>query len=272
MQKYAFNLNNVGKKVCVIRGGKYNGRTICVAKMDSSESKDDALYKEFTHLKLCADAKFVPVPADDKDIHGKTQRTIGYITGPSGSGKSTQTGGFCENYTSLYPKNKIYLFSKLEDDPSLDSVKNLCRVKIDDQLLDPETRFDCSDFKDSLVIFDDTDQIVDKAHLQAINRLKDDIYTNGRHFNVCLINTTHRACGGGRTQTALDESHFVTIFLNSGQNYSRLLQNYLDLSKKEIEKLKLFDTRWVCILRGHPQIIFTEQEIMFKKDLLDKKF
>ena len=264
-------MNNHGRKVCSISGGKYDKRIVSLSKQDDSEEADNSLYREFTYLKLSPDAKFVPIPADEKDLHGQTQRTIGYITGPSGAGKSTQTRSFCENYTKMYPKNKIYLFSKLEDDPSLDGVKNLLRVKIDDQMLDPETRFDAADFKDSMVIFDDTDRIPNKKHLVALNKLKDDIYTNGRHYNTGLINTTHRACGGSSTQTALDESHFITVFLNSGQNYDRLLSHYLDLTKKEIEKVKSFDSRWITIMRGHPQIIFTEHEIMFKKNLLDAK-
>lgn len=66
----------------------------------------------------------------------KNQTTVAYIAGPSGSGKSWYIKDFLKQYKTMFPKNKMYLFSRKGDDESLDSVKGLQRVKINKELLD----------------------------------------------------------------------------------------------------------------------------------------
>ena len=69
----------------------------------------------------------------------------------SGSGKSYWTRKYIDQYHKAYPKHKVYIFSSLEEDPTLDALKYLKRIKIKD----PEflrTEFEIKDLKDCLVI------------------------------------------------------------------------------------------------------------------------
>ena len=73
------NMNDVGRPLAMIVGGKYDKKVISVS---DKFSKDDEI-KEFKQLKIPNDAKLQQVPDKTKE------REIVYMTGPSGSGKST---------------------------------------------------------------------------------------------------------------------------------------------------------------------------------------
>jgi hypothetical protein len=195
----------------------------------------------------------------------KSERDILYIAGPSGSGKSYFTRLYLLNYYKQYPKRPILMFSKLTTDKSLDGIP-MKRVMIDERLLtDP---FDSSDFYDSAVIMDDIDTIKDKLIKEALLNLKDQILETGRHNNISLILTTHLATKGQETRSALNEAHQIVFFMSSGANYTYLLTNYLGLDTKQIKVLKGMKSRWISILRGYPQILYTEKKVMFMKDLV----
>ena len=53
----------------------------------------------------------------------KLERSSVYIAGQAGSGKSFYTGAYVHRYKKLYPKNDIYLFSSIDEDKSIDSLK-----------------------------------------------------------------------------------------------------------------------------------------------------
>jgi chromosomal replication initiation ATPase DnaA len=97
------------------------------------------------------------------------ERQILYITGASGSGKSYYTQLYCSEYKKLYPKNEIYLFSSINEDSSIDKIKGLQRFILDDAFLKEEIT--AEDFKNSMVIFDDTDVISNKALKFKINSI-----------------------------------------------------------------------------------------------------
>ena len=146
--KHVFNLNNVGKKICKIRGGKYDGKIVCMDKCDP-EDNDFQLFKPFVSLTLPDSAFFEPIPPDEVDDHGNVQRTIAYFSAPSGSGKSRLTSEFCNNYKIQFPDNDIYLFSKIKDDSSM-KIEKLKKICIDNRLItDP---LDIEDFQNSMVI------------------------------------------------------------------------------------------------------------------------
>ena len=257
-----FNLNKIGREICVIDGGKCNGKIVYYSdKNNKNDDDDDSLFKEFSHLELTGESKFAPYPDMQKE------RNVISCFGPSGSGKSYYVKLFLRAYKKEYPKNEVYMFSKLKDDKSLDDVAGIKRVKIDDDLLDDPLETD--DFKDSCVIMDDTDALLNKHHKRAVDSLKNSILECGRHTNSTLLITSHLACKGIETRTVLNESHQITIYMSSGSSYDYLLTNYLGFSRKQILLLKDFteNSRWVTIVRGFPQIIFTEKSIMLLKDL-----
>ena len=54
------------------------------------------------------------------------------LAGESGSGKSTYTLKYLQEYKKKYKDNELYLFSALTEDETIDQMKGLKRIKIDD--------------------------------------------------------------------------------------------------------------------------------------------
>ena len=256
-----FNINadnDIKKKrtIAKIKGGKYDNKIITYLPEDSD---DDKIYRTFHELLLTNDSKFEPFP--NLDI----ERSVLYIAGPSGSGKSFYTKMYLKNYIKQYPENGIYMFSKLTEDSSLDDVKEIKRIKIDNRLI--TMPLDVNDFKDSLVIFDDIDCIKNKEQKAALNDLKNEILETGRHSHTTILITSHLACKGAETRSILNEAHSITLFPGSGMPIDYLLQNYVGLDKKQIQNLKNIPSRWITLLRQYPQMLLTEHSVRFMKDL-----
>ena len=206
-----------------------------------------------------SDGKFVPC------VDTTAQRSVLSCIGPSGSGKSYFSKAYIKDYQEKYPKNEKFLLSTVDDDSSLKDVK-LKRVIIDEEMIhDP---LDLKDFgKNCLILMDDIDTIRNKDIKASIDNLKDQILETGRHTHTTLILTSHLATKGRETKTMLNESSMITIYLNSGTNYSTLLENYLGLKSKQIQKLKNIKSRFVCFIRCYPMIAFTERSVFFLADL-----
>ena len=257
-----------GTELAVIKGkGSLDG--VCVR---FSNKKIPGM-KRFKYLKLDSEKyKFEPCPTSDIDIHNKPQRDILYITGPSGSGKSTYVKMFLKNYKKKFPENNIYLFSKLQDDDSLDDPElDIKRAIIGLNLL--EDPLDVSHFENSIVIYDDVDDIPEISKQQkeikkALLQLRAEILSTGRHHNVTMLNTIHEACNSLKTKQMLNESHMVTFFPHSGQSgLSYFCDKYLDINQKMLHKIKNLDTRWVTVSKRYPTCVFTEHEIFPKAEL-----
>ena len=243
------------KTVAKIDGGKYTNKNVSYI---DNNNEDDQIYKCFTQLDL-TDGKFEPCP------NTAQERDILYMAGPSGSGKSTLVCKYLQNYIKEFPRNEIYCFSKLTEDPSLDSIKKIKRVKIDDRLI--TMPIDVEDLANGCVVFDDIDCIKNKGHKDALNSLKHSILETGRHTNTSCLITSHLACKGNETKSILNEAHQIYFFIGSGMPINYLLSNYMGLEKKQIAELKRDNTRWHGFIRGYPQIIMTETKLRFLKDL-----
>ena len=91
----------------------------------------------------------------------------------------------------------------------------------------------------------------------------------GRHYNISIIFTSHIICNGLETKGILNEAHSITIFPNNMGNRSLkyVLDSYLGLDKRQIEKIKNFDSRWMTIIRTYPQSLLTEKFITLTKNL-----
>ena len=102
------NLNNIGKPLCRIEGGKYANHVVSVTdsfqqQQEETEAGEGGLIREFRQLKIANDAKFQQVP------NPKTEREILYITGRSGSGKSTCTRKYLEEYKKKFRKRPLHV-------------------------------------------------------------------------------------------------------------------------------------------------------------------
>lgn len=247
----SFNLDKIGRTLCKIKGGKFDNKIISVF---SDGIDNDMITKQFNSLKLNADSKFQQMPDAD------TERQILYITGASGSGKSTYIANYIKEYKKIFKKNKIYVFSALKDDESLDVIKpnriNICDALITDPL-------SVEDFENSMVVFDDIDVISDKKIRDVVYGILNQILETGRHFKISCCVSNHLSTAGKDTKRILNEAHSVIYFpfSGSGVGLKRLLVDYLGLDKKDITKAKKCKSRWVCIFKNYPQIIMTERDL-----------
>ena len=196
-----------------------------------TDKTDDCTHSA-NQIKLTKDNEtFQLIPSD-------RERDILYVTGASGSGKSWFCKSYIMEYIKSHPKNPIYVFSSIGDDKSIDSIKNLKRVQINDpEFLEDD--IDLTEFKDSLVLFDDTDCIRNKHIKDKVDGILNMILETGRHQNISVIYTSHIACNGKSTRTILNEAHSYTIFpLSLGnRTMKNLLDSYLGLDTAQIKNI-----------------------------------
>ena len=227
-------------------------------------------------LFLDLDSRLVPMPDPNK-------RNVGYLAGKSGSGKSTQVTKISKEYRKLHPKNKIYLFSKKTSDPELDKVKpiripmsydalkqytpSLFASKKDKkgdeqngQQRKKEEDHILNFFKNSLVIFDDTDTIIDKNILNSVNSIRNVLLETGRENRIDMLITSHLMNKGQDTRTIFNETDNVTFFPHQGNTYpiKYYLKAYLGMSKDAINKILLLPSRWVQIHTTAPMAVIHE--------------
>jgi hypothetical protein len=138
----------------------------------------------------------------------KKQRMVFYISGQAGSGKSYYANKLVDKYHSMYPKNKIYLFSFLTEDVSITN-KHIKRVNLESFLT---TSLTLNDLKNSLIVYDDVDTIKNKALKMKLFNLQDAICQVGRHESISFIYISHLSCNGLDTKMILSECNSITIF------------------------------------------------------------
>jgi len=190
----------------------------------------------------------------------ETERSILYITGPSGSGKSYYTRNYILEYKKLFSKNNIYVFSSLDSDETLDKIQKIKRIKFTEKFLLYD--FKITDFKDSLVIFDDVDAETNKLKKAKIYGILNIILNTGRHEKVSAIFTSHLSCAGNETKLILSEAHSITIFPKNMGNRSLkyLLDSYFGLDKHQINYIKKINSRWVSLIKTYPSVLISEKQ------------
>lgn len=181
-----------------------------------------------------------------------------YVTGPSGSGKSTYIANLAEGYKKINPENPVVLFSRLDNDDSIDYIKPT-RIEISEELLaDPVQP---SELQNTLTIFDDTDTIRDKKLLTEIDKLQDDLLQTGRHENVNVIIVSHLMSNYKKTRIILNECHSIVFFPKAGNAYAinQVLTKYFSCSKEQIQKMMELPSRWVALYKNYPMFVLYEK-------------
>ena len=250
MSNFKLNFENQGTPICII---KETGEK--KAPVISLEKEGETARIPFEKLHLDGEQYFQIIP------NPKTERQVIYITGQSGSGKSYFMAQYGNEYHKMYPKREIYLFSSLSEDSSIDKVKNLKRIKLTPQLLNEELT--AEDFQESLVIFDDTDCITDKAMKTKVNKIMGSVLETGRHFSTSVIVSSHLACSGGETKRILNEAQKIVFFPSSigASKLKYLLESYSSLDKEQQKKLKKLKSRWICIEKSYPPVVISQKDI-----------
>ena len=244
------NYESIGSPIVQIKNGtgKLKNKIVCL------DSNAKALHG-FNELKIDGDDTYFQLLPNPK-----TERQILYIAGCSGSGKSYFTKLYLQEYKKQFPNNKIYMFSSIGQDPSLDGVK-IDYIGIAPELL--EDSLTAEDFKDSMVIFDDCEAIDNKQLRNECIRILNSILTTGRHYNVSCILTYHEICAGLATKKILNECHSITWFPKTlgTRSMKYLCDQYLGMDKEEIKRIKKLKTRAVSVVKGYPKVVVSQKQI-----------
>ena len=199
---FHLNTEGAGDAIAIIKttrkatGKKYEP-LVCIGEGSRSN---------FEEIKLNKDEIFIPVPNINKS------RDVNYIFGQSGSGKSYWVMQYAKQYKKMYPRRSIYIFSTLDSDPEgLDKIGKINRIKLDDEFINAEM-VDTKEFENSLVIFDDVDNVPEKKTKKIIWSYMNNFLQVGRHFNISLAITFHVSCNGNDTKMILNEATSISFF------------------------------------------------------------
>lgn len=246
-----------GRPIGVIKGGKFDKQILFVKdeKSEEKSKKKEEPDKLFNELLIDDNGKFYPIPNPDG-------RDILYAAGPSGSGKSTFVSNWCTEFKKIHENYKIYVFSRLGEDESIDKLKPI-RIEINQEMLDFPIEPDS--LKKSMVIFDDINTLPDKKFRDAVNALQNDLLETGRHQDIYVAMTNHLMTDYKNTRTMLNESHTIVFFPGSGavKGIKYMLNNYIGLDKHQMRRILRLPSRWVAVKRGFPMLIMYEKGAYF---------
>lgn len=186
------------------------------------------------------------------------------MIGGSGGGKSTLAARYAVLYHLMFPDRPIYLFCRSKKDPAyMNSLEDYTEIL---PMTDPEfmdTDISLKEFKESLVIFDDCDNIPDKKVKAKVYSYINDIFSNGRKLNVTCIYAGHLLMKGLETKTINAEANRVFLFTGLGdkQNFD-YLKTYAGMFTAEARNLINIKSRWFCISRSsQPRYLVWEKGI-----------
>jgi hypothetical protein len=260
------NFEKVGLNICKITTKTPDKTFVDIPVFMANKEDEDKIKHSVDDINVTEKNEIMQhLPYHDKS--SGNMRQILYVSGASGSGKSYYTSSYMKEYHKMFPKNPIYIFSSLTEDKKLDEVKNTKRFKLDEAFYN--TAFSIKDFSNCLVVYDDTEMISNPMIQEKICNIRDLILTTGRHTSTYMIVTSHNTNAGHKTKLILLESHCITLFLNTmGERALKyLLESSFGFSKKQIEKVKELNSRWVTIFRTAPITIMHEKGIF----VLNKK-
>lgn len=196
------------------------------------------------------------------------QRDAYYVFGSSGSGKSTWAARFAQEYLRAHPGGRVVLISCKKNDPAFDRhVPGLERVPLDmnfiRECLPTDERLPVERYANSLVIFDDCEQVSDSALRKALLDFKKDILTLGRQFGIDVVSIQHKGLGGAKSLTELCEATGIVCFprMNLGES-KRLVAKYLSFEPSQMDRI--FDeggrlVRWMALVR--PNAVVTPRYV-----------
>jgi hypothetical protein len=181
-----------------------------------------------------------------------------YVTGRRGSGKSFYANEYMKSYVKS-TKNRVFLISRIEEDPSIQLPKRGMRIPINK--LD---EIDISDLSESLVVFDDIEdsRLTPRERVIIFGFLKD-VMENSRHYNISALITSHMISNYAKTRTILSEMSSLVIFPQYSNKYQiqRVLRTYLGFNRKEINDILNKKSRWVQINLMPPKFILNQSDI-----------
>jgi len=204
--------------------------------------------------------KYLEIPKKEGHIQVIPQHESSRIAvmGPSGAGKSVWISNFLKQYRKKYPKNEIYVFSPLKDDPAFEDIK-LKYVKIDESIL--EDPLEVKEFENGCLVFDDIESIREKQLFDCVQRFRDAVLETGRHYNETCICVSHVILNQNATKRILNECNVCIFPKTNWSQISNLCRRYYGFSKDDLNYLKNVKSRWAYIRRDYPTTIVSEQSV-----------
>lgn len=249
----SFNNKEIGDPIAMVKKGDKVVDFIYLTDDDDSGSKT-------IKLKENDNREFESIPPFGK-------RESLYICGKSGSGKSTFAARRATLYHRMYPKNTIYLFSMIDEDPVFTPLEKqgfLTRVVIDDDMVDQPIEV-LNEMKDCLAIFDDIDTHPNIKIQRAVNNIMIQVLQLGRKANISFYNCSHHMTQTGvnanLSRTVLLETDSLVIFnkyVSKCQAYY-VLNKYFDLNKKKVKEIIKIKSRWTLIRKDIPMYYLTQK-------------
>lgn len=250
-----------GTEIAIVRGGESNGEIIFLAD-DVDRGRSRVVKQRPVRIISVYDGIFEQAP---------TERTY-LIAGMAGSGKSTYVSKLVKNFQKMHHGCKIFLFSRIDDDPAFEGI-NFKRIPLTDDLID--NPLDIKEVvENSLIVFDDIDTLQGKL-LDSVYNFIMQLLELGRHKNVKVLITSHLIIGHAKklARTILNELQSLTIFPQSGsvQQITHALKTYFGFNNKQIEKVLSYESRWVTIIKKYPSIVISEHKCIFVSQILKEE-
>ena len=237
---------------------KYDGRKVELPDKlfrkfeDASEYVENSLKK---HLDYGFESELFPI-IDDESYRM-------FVSGLSGSGKSHFIASFLKHNKPTTEGSGIFLFSPVQNDRALESVKNLIHLDLDEVEKELKKEFEVEDIPmGSIVIFDDIEsypKYVAKKYMD----LRDIIAERGRHRKISLISVSHNATNGHATKVQIRESQYWVLFPKFNARDTRnLLKVYGGLDKGEIDRIMSMNTRWLLYRKAVPKYAVGQHSVL----------
>jgi predicted AAA+ superfamily ATPase len=146
------------------------------------------------------------------------QNDVILITGPKGVGKTQLVKTLAYLYHNNFPSNRVIIFCGIKG--LYNDLPYAINVDLDEVAEEESEKFksdfsgvpDTSEFKNSLVIFDDTERHSNPKIERMLYQLSNVLAQNGRNFNVCLLVVLHQLNKGLQSSTLLREADGIVIF------------------------------------------------------------
>lgn len=186
------------------------------------------------------------------------EREVIVISGPSGAGKTYLAKQYLRKYKKLNPNNKIILYAnKPFDDFDLDYKKGSLEGGEVDKLK-------VNDFKDSVLVFDDAENIThDKEIQDRLMKFLEELMNVGRTLNITLLIITHVLMNYRFSRNMLMEANRVAMFPTSGMRYQyeQFLKKYVGLNNKQIKDILDTNSRWLVLDKEAPISLLDKNRI-----------
>lgn len=206
-------------------------------------------------IELKNSEQFFPSAVRQENNH--TNRA--FLAGGTLSGKSFLANEYAKDYKKKFPKNKVILFSGIENN-DYDDIRNLHRIRIDESLLDNPISLE--ELHDSLTIFDDILAVTDKDIQKELCRIRDKTLSAGRHHGIDCLVLQQNLLDGNNSKSSLNNSFQVVAFpkASSKHQFANYLERYHKMKKDDINHMMHKPTRWILMNNVNPMYRLTEHE------------